>query len=197
MSEGFAKLEVVRKSGDETCLINGASSEMRLLDFWRWASSDLANNTTHGVFAEYLVACALGMNDGIRIKWDAFDLLTQAGVRIEIKSSAYLQSWFHRKLSGITFDIRPARSWDSATRNLSDERKRQSALYIFCLLHRQDKATLEPLNLQQWTFYILGAAALNEKFPLQKTIGLASLLKLNSLQARYEEISGCVENLTS
>lgn len=197
MSEGYAKLEVVRKSGDETCLINGAPSKMRLLDFWRWASSDLANNTTRGIFAEYLVACALGLNDGIRIEWDAFDLLTPLGVRIEVKSSAYLQSWFHRKLSGITFDIRPTRSWDSATNNLSDERKRQSDLYIFCLLHHQDKATLDPLNLDQWTFYVLRAAVLDEKYPLQKTIGLASLLKLNPLQVRYEEIVGCVKNLTS
>ena len=34
-----------------------------MLDFWRWAFSDLRDNTQRGVLAEFLVALALGHRD--------------------------------------------------------------------------------------------------------------------------------------
>ena len=47
---------------DPTTSIPGLSGATRG-DFWRWAYSDLTANAVRGVFAEYLVACALDARD--------------------------------------------------------------------------------------------------------------------------------------
>ena len=57
---GHPPLEVVTRSGDEPFTSEDEAIGARLLDFWRWSSSDLADNTTRGVLAEYLVALAVG-----------------------------------------------------------------------------------------------------------------------------------------
>ena len=48
-----------------------------------------------GCLAEFIVASALRLGDGVRDEWGAFDLLTKSGAKIEVKSAAYLQSWYH------------------------------------------------------------------------------------------------------
>ncbi len=49
------------------------------------------------------------------------------------------------------------------------ERKRQADVYVFALLSHRDKATLDPLNVAQWEFYILPAAVLDIKVPQPRT----------------------------
>lgn len=160
-----------------------------LLDFWRWSSSDLVGNTLRGILAEYIVACALGITDTGRVEWDAFDLRMPSGTTLEIKSGAYLQSWQQKTPSKIKFGIAPTRALDEATNSYAEGRKRQADIYVFCLLHHQNKATLNPLDMNQWRFYLLAAAALDAKMPAQKSITLASLLKMNPVQCAYEELA--------
>lgn len=93
-----------------------------LLDFWRWSASDLVSNATRGILAEFIVAQALGLETGVRAEWDAYDLVTSAGLNVEVKSSAYLQSWFHKELSAISFGIRPTFAWSTDTNELATER---------------------------------------------------------------------------
>ena len=47
-------------------------------------------NAERGIFAEYLVACALGVQNNPRIEWDRYDLVSQEGISVEIKTSGYL-----------------------------------------------------------------------------------------------------------
>ncbi len=195
--EGFAKMDVVRKSGEETLKSNGRELDVRLIDFWRWSASDLVGNTMRGVFAEYIVARALNVGGGIRTEWDAYDLQIPSGITIEVKSAAYLQSWEHRKLSNISFKIPPTRSWNATTNTLDNEVKRQADIYVFCHLTPTNKTDLDPLQLEQWDFYILPTSVLNEKYPTQKTISLSSLLNLNPCRATFEEIAACVERTAS
>jgi hypothetical protein len=54
-------------------------------------------------------------------------------------------------------------------RNLT-EIKRQSDIYIFCLLSHREQLTLNPLNIDQWEFYLLPTAYLDKYFPLQNLI---------------------------
>jgi hypothetical protein len=194
--EGFAKLDATRKTGEEAFHHDNRVLNARLIDFWRWSASDLVSNATRGILAEYIVACALGVAEGVRAEWDAYDLLTPSGVRIEVKSAAYLQSWYHKKLSNIIFSIRPTRSWDANTNGMDNDLKRQGDIYVFCVLNHKDKDTIDPLNLEQWDFYILSASILNEQFPTQKSISLSSLLKLNPCQAKFGEIAACIQNLS-
>ncbi len=98
VNDSFAALIVECKTGNEPLHQDGNPLGETLLDFWRWSASDLVSNATRGVLAEYIVATALGLAGGVRVEWDPFDLLSQEGAKIEIKSAAYLQSWRQRIL---------------------------------------------------------------------------------------------------
>lgn len=93
-----------RLNGDEKF-----SNNIQILDFWRWAHSDLLCNTERGILAEYIVAMAIGVENGVRKEWESYDLLTHNNIKVEVKSSAYLQSWNDNRLSKIRFDIRPTK----------------------------------------------------------------------------------------
>lgn len=70
-----------------------AGADATVLDFWRWAFSDLRDNTQRGVLAEFFVALALGRTQTRRRAWDNYDVTTHSGLRVEVKASGYLQSW--------------------------------------------------------------------------------------------------------
>lgn len=80
-------------NGNEPFTLHGSDTSIILQDFWRWSCSDLLNNTQRGVLAEFLVHSALGTKDAVRTDWLPFDLTSPSGLRIEVKSSAYLQAW--------------------------------------------------------------------------------------------------------
>lgn len=189
---GFAALKPTRKTGDEP-FSHQTPLPLTLRDFWRWSASDLVSNATRGVLAEFIVASALGVAGGVRAEWDAFDLLTPSGLKVEVKSAAYLQSWYHKKLSPVTFGIRPTRLVDADTNAVASELKRQADVYVFCLLAHKDKATVDPLDLSQWNFYVLLAAVLDDKIPGQKTLALSRLLALNPVAVSYDGLAAAVE----
>ena len=192
MKDSLPKLDVERKTGHERFRANGSDRDLDLLGFWQWSMSDLVNNTTRGVLAEYIVAQALGVStDGVRDVWAPYDLVTSEEVKVEVKSSSYLQSWAQSRLSRISFDISPSHAWDSATGSFDEEYKRQADIYVFVLLAHRDQPTADPMNLDQWTFYVLPTAALNEHFKDQKTLGLGGLEKYAS-PVGYEELKAAV-----
>lgn len=122
-----------------------------------------------------------------REEWDAYDLVTKQGLKIEIKSSSYLQSWRQDRLSKIIFGIQPTLVWEDMNKR-SQQPQRQADIYIFCVLSHKDKNTVNPLNLNQWDFYILDTEVLNAKVPKQKTITLSSLLKLEPIKVKYNDL---------
>ena len=197
MSDDLNAINVIQKTGNEYFVGKGNPTEDKLVGFWQWAFSDLASNAIRGVLAEYIVACELGIETRTRLEWDAYDLITKNGVKLEIKSASYLQTWKQSKISDISFKISPTKGWDASTNEYSTETKRQADVYIFCLLKHQDKATLEPMDFDQWVFYLLPTATLNEKMPTQKTVRLSSLLKLNPIQAAHGEIAMAIEKIFS
>jgi len=195
MSEDLHALNVTRKTGNEYFIEKGNPLENNLLGFWQWACSDLASNTMRGILAEYIVACELKLDIGTRLEWDAYDLMTKNGIKLEIKSAAYLQTWKQPKLSNISFDISPTKGWTASTNEYSNETKRQADIYIFCLLRHQEKITLNPLDLDQWIFYLLPTSVLNEKKLKQQKISLSALLRLNPVEATFREISMVIERI--
>ena len=73
-------------------------NSLRLLDYWRWSGSVLLDNTARGILAEFLIAAALGLHDKEpRREWDECDIRMESGTSIEVKSSAYVQSWKQSK----------------------------------------------------------------------------------------------------
>ncbi len=183
--KGLPPLIKERKIGTETFSFQGNISDFLLLEFWQWSASDLVSNTLRGVLAEYIVAKALGVADDFRKEWGAFDLLLKDGTKIEVKSSAYLQSWYQRKYSSITFGIPETREWTEITNKQSGIGKRQADIYVFALLRHKIQETLNPLALDQWTFYILPTAELDIHMKDRKTITLNKLKGLKPIAANF------------
>ncbi len=185
-------LSVLRKTGAERFHAAGTELPFDLLDFWRWYCSDITSNVTRGVIAEYIVAQALGVMGGVRMEWDAFDLTTRDGVRVEVKSAAYLQSWHQTKHSAISFSIQPTIGWNASTNEYGSERKRQADIYVFALLAHRDKHTLDPLDVVQWEFFVVPTRLLDARFPTQARIALSTLLALQPARATFETLTPAV-----
>ncbi|MCB9862782.1 MAG: hypothetical protein H6820_05470 [Phycisphaerales bacterium] len=163
--------------------------------YWKWAFSDIVSNANRGVFAEFLVAHALGVADRVRIEWDAVDL-RYAGVAIEVKSAAYVQSWAQKKLSAISYDIELKTSWDSMTNTSDSERRRSADIYVFCLFNEthRELARQSVLDMAHWEFFIVETAILNAEYPVQKSVQLSRIQRLttsvafSAVKARIDEI---------
>jgi hypothetical protein len=192
--DGYPALKVYIKNGSEHFFRNGQLLTTTLLDFWRWSASDLVNNALRGQLAEYIVAQALGTTHTLRVEWDSYDLITSNGIRIEVKSAAYIQSWYHKKLSSISFSIRPTIGWNAATNTYGSELKRQSDLYVFCLLSHQDKDSIDPLNLDQWEFFVLPTSILNQVCTTQKTITLRRLQQLSAKHVTFDDLASTINS---
>jgi hypothetical protein len=186
----FDKLQPTRKTGAEPFTEGDASLGFSVLEFWQWSSSNLVGNALRGLVAEYLVARAVGADRDIRNEWDSYDVTTPAGLRIEVKSAAYLQSWAQRAESLISFDVRETLAWDASTNVLASEsdRKRQADLYVFALLAHRSKATLNPLDVSQWEFYLVEASVLNQHVKKQRRVSLSRVLGLNPVRTCYVDL---------
>ena len=103
----FPMIQIAKKTGNESLINFKGETIGTVLDFWKWAYSDLLDNAQRGILAEYLVANALNLQNTIRTNWDKYDLITQDGITLEIKTSAYLQTWGQKKLSNLIFGIQP------------------------------------------------------------------------------------------
>jgi hypothetical protein len=159
---------------------NGNPIGYKIIDFWKWRMSNLLNNTDRGALAEFIVATSIGLEDRITDSWHEFDLATDDGkIKIEVKSASYIQAWRQTNLSTIRFSIRKTRRLFPETNTYSDL-KRHSDLYVFCLLKHKDRETINPLKLEQWEFYVVKTAVLDEKYKNQISVSLSDLQKLTN-----------------
>ena len=154
--------------------------------FWAWAYSDILSNRNRSVFAEFLIAVALDLIHQPRVEWDAVDLRYN-NKKIEVKSSAYIQSWQQRKLSLIKFDIGKKRGWDSQENLMAEEEIRSADCYVFCVYEEQDVQNANVLNLDKWFFVVVATEKLNEVFGNQKSVSLSGLQQF-SQAVRYDRL---------
>jgi hypothetical protein len=172
------KVKATIKTGEERLTYNERTLDFSLLDFWRWSVSDILSNATRGRFAEFIVATALNIDMTIiRNEWSSYDLETNEEIKLEIKSAAYIQSWYQKALSKISFSTKETLHWDSLTNKPGTEKKRHADVYVFCLLCHDNQQTIEPLNMNHWEFYVLATKELNDFKKNQKSITLQSLKK--------------------
>ena len=186
------KIEQSIKNGSEPLLCQNNRLPITIKDFWAWSASDLMSNATRSRFAEFIVATATNVDLGIpRQEWEPYDLLTPEGIKIEVKSSAYIQSWHQKQISTITFSIKPARYWNSKNGEQESIAKRHADIYVMCLLKNMDQNTINPLDLDQWDFYVLSRPELDNYKRSQHSITLKSLENLTkpvTYSGLFEEI---------
>lgn len=201
MSEYERKIAAHRRGAD--LFRDGSRAlDFNLDGFWRWSASDLLSNATRGLLAEYIVARALGVDVDVAVRdeWGAYDLHMREdagqGIKIEVKSSAYLQSWKQKGPSKISFSVRKTRATDELTGALSPESAHQADLYVFALLMHPDKTTVDPMDVSQWCFYVVPTSELAARSRSQHSITLPSLKALTSavtfgeLKAKVIGVSG-------
>lgn len=140
-------------------------------DFWSYAARDLRSNVLRGVLAEWLVAKAVGAAEP-RPEWDEFDVLTPAGVHVEVKSSAYLHAWPQRRLSAIKFGGLTSQKLGPENR-YSGQRTFNAHVYVFCVQTAQSHDAYDPLDVSQWNFYVLPLSHVESIG--QRSIGLARI----------------------
>ena len=190
----YPALNLIRKKGDEPFRFNSESVGFCLEDFWGWSVSDLVSNATRGRLAEFIVARALGIaTDNVRDEWSAHDLTTPTGLKIEVKSAAYVQSWAQKDLSQIRFSIRQSMAWSRETNLMSQESKRQADIYVFALLHHREKATINPLDLAQWSFFVVSTTKLTAQLGKGASISLNALKSLCGEPVGYRDLVVVVE----
>ncbi len=182
------EIEITKLSGDEMFQFGNDNLDFNLLSFWQWSSSDIVSNATRGILAEYIVGKALECirKEDVRDEWGAYDLKTQTGVSVEVKSAAYIQSWEQSRLSKISFNVPKTLGWDRETNKFDKEKKRQADVYVFALLFHRDKETVNPLDISQWEFFVLPTKVLDQRERSQKSITLPSLKKLTDSVSFFE-----------
>lgn len=164
-------------------------------DFWRWAHSVFLSNAQRGVLAEYIVGRALNCLSEKRVEWDAHDHLMRDGTTIEVKSSAYIQSWNQKRPSDIRFDIARKQSWVAETNTFKDKRERTADVYIFCVLAEKNRQRIDPLDLNQWFFMALASDAINDKLSDQKSVGLSTLKNIGARRVGFESLAAEIKRI--
>jgi hypothetical protein len=159
------------KPNDKLIGIDEISGERTVADFWRWAYSDLCDDDVKGIFAEWLVGRLLDLPMTRRFSWANCDIRTRDRVSIEVKSSAWWQSW--RLLNGDgsprerraepsqTIQFRRLKSRDPELYGVGKGGDKDivadyhADLYVFAIQNEHDPGRWNALDLRQWTFYLL------------------------------------------
>lgn len=173
----------------------GERDALTVLDFWQWSASDLLTNLQRSRLAEYLVAKALGVATGIRSEWEPYDVKSTDGITVEVKASGYVQSWRQRVPSRPTFGIGPTRRYDEQAFAYSTDARRQAEVYVFALLSEHDPKKVNPLDLDQWRFYVVSTVELDRRVPGQQTISLNRLEKLGAAAVRFSDLAAEVTRI--
>ena len=147
----------------------------------------MLDNAARGTLAEFLVGRALNHTRTLnytyepRHEWVAIDIRTESGLKVEVKSAAYAQTWAQKAPSKISFDIAPKKqAWhlEKSDPGTFSTPERVADVYVFCLLGRCDDPEPDPMDLNQWKFYVLATKTLDQERPGQKKIALNPLKSL-------------------
>jgi hypothetical protein len=184
------------KTGSEKFTSQGSDLPANLLDFWQWSSSDLLSNALRGVLTEFIVSMALGISiDKPREEWAAYDLVTNEGIKVEVKSAAYVQSWKQTKPSKISFSIRKTTGYDEDGIPIGESPRRQAAVYVFCLLAVEDGLKVDPMNLDQWEFYVLSSKEIEQHWGGHASVSLGPLKKVCGEGIEFEKIKSKIDEI--
>ena len=183
--------EVEPLTGDEPF----SGTDATVGDFWSWGFSDLRANTTRGGLAEFLVAHAVGAQQRVRDAWDNFDVLSPAGTRIEVKASAYLQSWVQREHSKISFSRLSGLEFDASSNEYSAERSVRADVFVFCVHTEREPMAYDPLDVSKWEFYAVPADAVRAAGT--RTVGLAWVRAQAGQPVPFASLSGAIAAASS
>ncbi|CAN7329314.1 hypothetical protein [Mycolicibacterium frederiksbergense] len=83
---------------------------------------------------------------------------------------------------------------DARNNVYATDSKRCADVYVFCLLEGEDRERIDPLEVVQWTSYVLPTIELDRQVPEQKTIGLGRLKALFPHKCSYGELAAAIHD---
>ena len=186
-------------SGNEMLSFNGKDlpEPYGILQFWRVNFSELVLNVNRGIFAEYIVQCALDRggfpcinNESTGMEpWDLSgpaiqmpDSVEPRPSRIEVKSTASVQLNTKDEDEPVSladtrlqFSIRKSINFESG----STEPHHNNDLYVFCHYKAKRKSD-NILNMELWDFYVFPTYRIREDPSLSKQ-NTISVWRLNHI----------------
>jgi len=172
-------------------IFNNNELDFGILDLWKSKYSNIYN--MQDVIAEFLVEKALGIDKAQNTDyWTLYDILYR-DCRIEIKQTGYYHPWNENgKISNIRrFGITMANS-NYEFEELENKFERQNDIYVFCLNTGETKEDSNPMNIDNWEFYIMPTKIINEVCGDNKTIGLNKVREI-SKRVSYDKIKEIID----
>lgn len=178
--------------GNERFTLQGRATDLTILEFWRWHFSEIYD--LQSKFAEYIVGKALGLNEAQNVgDWTLYDMMYR-GKRIEVKETSYFHAWqtddepkSQHRAFGIT------KAFDNY-QDSSSQFRRQNDIYIFCLNTGETKTDSNPLELNNWQFYVVSTETINKECGDAKTISLSRVEKL-ATKIEYSKLKNAVDDM--
>ena len=99
-----------------------------------------------------------------------------------------MQTWKQKKISTPIFNIPKTKAWDFIENTYDSERRRHADLYVFALLSHLDKKTINPLDTNQWEFYITSTSKINNQLKDSKQISLKRLNSIGAIKSNFENL---------
>ena len=195
--------------GSEPFEFRGAPLPSSVKDFWAWSMSRLIADGPRGDLAEFIVNTALGMDmTEPKRGWGECDIVYPHGgkpVRIEVKCSTLLQAWERPSPPKPVFSIAKTLNCDiedtgDGYRYIGRDGsppKRRSDIYVFCLFAEEDRALANPMVLDQWRFYVVPTADIDEQLGDQRKISLQGLSRIGAIECSYDEIRPTVDRIAA
>ena len=148
-------------------------------EFWRWGFSKVQENVLRGILAEFIVARAVEAEVGVRNAFDETDLVTPSGIKLEVKSTGYVQAWHEdRGAERVRFGGLKSRAAD---------------VYVLCVHTARSRAAYDPLDLDQWEFWVVARRTL-ERLGSQK-LGYGQLRALAYAPVPYVGLRARIERV--
>jgi hypothetical protein len=180
-------------TGSEPFRCSERPLSLTLLDFWRWSESDLLNSVTRTRLAEFIVASALGAHaKGPRDEHSSLDLVMPDGVNVRVKSGSFLKSFHQRDLSKVVFIPQVRSSYCHA--GSAHHAAYRAHVYVFALLDYVERATVDPLDLDQWRFFVPPTSKLEALVTEQHALTVPTLDELSTGSVAYEDLRAAVWN---
>lgn len=190
------KKEVKKLTGNEFFKNNNFS----ILEFWQYGFSNLNSNVLRGSLAEFIIENLLKDKSEIEIRnpWNDFDILYK-NKKIEVKCSSYIQDWDQEDFSKIIFSGLKAKDlyWSKAVSEFNRDNKKdyKADIYVLCLVNHKNPETLDLLNLDQWSFFILTKEKLKNISNNSSSISITRLEKNNYTPIKHEEVKKYIDNI--
>jgi hypothetical protein len=180
-------------NGSEPIRLDGTPLDFSAQSFWQWAYSDLLTTDIRAAFAEFLVGRALGVTQPrIRVDWKGYCHVLPNKVKIEVRSASYLKEGDTMPDSQVLFTIGKSRALDTASRTFSREFIRPAEVYVFSLLKYAGEPTVDPLDLNQWDFYVAPTTVIEEEMGDRHQVSLKRLQDFSTGPLGFHQIAEAV-----